>query len=485
MTKHNLSKATTTAPITNVLIKDIQVSDRIRESVGDISDLLVSIRQHGLMNPIILDEGLRLIAGERRYTACRELNWKAIPARIIPGLTTESRLILELVENVARRDFTWFEECELLARLHEVYTEQHNKGRKRGEKAPWSARRSAETLAISPSHFQTKLDTAYILRELPILKQADNMLKARKQYEDLKRKVDAQAKLASMPAADKAALQKLLDSPAFKPAQDSPDILADVLPGIPDQVQNQPTLAPEDPVQGASTPTQDLPSYQIASFQDIFVQLPAESLGFIEADPPYAIDFNNNYMVLSDANLGDFKDWTVDEFHTQMKVLLQESYRTLADNSWLLIWAPFDHISFLQEEAKACGFKTQLPGAWVKPGASSNSPATTMVRNMETFLLFRKGNATFNTPSFKAAIFHNTVPPSEKIHPTEKPVGLYNIFFDALVKDSYPIFSAFAGSGNVLLAAYINGHSAIGSDMSDRYLAQFTAKLMTLRSKTL
>lgn len=479
MSKHNLSKATTTAPITNVLIKDIHVSDRIREEVGDITDLLISIKQHGLMNPIILDEGMKLIAGERRFTACKELGWKSIPTRVIPGLTAESRLILELVENVARRDFTWFEECELLCRLHEAYTEQDKKTRKRGDKTPWSARRSAETLAISPSHFQTKLDTAYILRELPILKQADNMLKARKQYEDLKRKVDAQNKLNKMPAADKAALQKLLDGALSSPPSQSKG----QEPATTSQTQEDPVLqAVEDnPIQeDPSLP--DPPCYHISTFQEIFAQLPNESLGFIEADPPYAMDFNNNYMVLSGANLGDFKDWTVEEFRTQMTTLLQEAYRTLANNSWLLIWAPFDHIPFLQEQGTLAGFKPQLPGAWVKPGASSNSPATTLVRNMETFLLFRKGNATFNTPSFKAAVFHNTVPPSEKIHPTEKPVGLYNIFFDALVKDSYPVFSAFAGSGNALLAAYINGHKALGSDMSDRYLAQFTAKLITLRS---
>ena len=58
-------------------IDSIKVGERWRE-VGDIEGLANSIKQNGLIQPIVVDADLNLVAGERRITACRQLGMEEI-----------------------------------------------------------------------------------------------------------------------------------------------------------------------------------------------------------------------------------------------------------------------------------------------------------------------------------------------------------------------------------------------------------------------
>ncbi|MEM2159746.1 MAG: ParB N-terminal domain-containing protein [Candidatus Nitrosotenuis sp.] len=66
-----------------VPISQIKIGTRLRKDLGDISSLTSSIEQIGLLQPIVLTEDLRLVAGERRLTAVQKLGWKEIPAVIL------------------------------------------------------------------------------------------------------------------------------------------------------------------------------------------------------------------------------------------------------------------------------------------------------------------------------------------------------------------------------------------------------------------
>lgn len=80
---------------------------RIRKEAGDLAALAGSIGKIGLLNPIVVDEEYRLIAGSRRLQACRNLGWKEIEAQVIP-FRNDLLLMLdaEVDENLARKDFT-------------------------------------------------------------------------------------------------------------------------------------------------------------------------------------------------------------------------------------------------------------------------------------------------------------------------------------------------------------------------------------------
>ena len=77
------------------------------EDVG-ITDLANSIRELGVLSPVIVrkagDGSYDLIAGQRRFLACRELGLRTIPATIRDDLTDTDSTVVSLVENVQCAD---------------------------------------------------------------------------------------------------------------------------------------------------------------------------------------------------------------------------------------------------------------------------------------------------------------------------------------------------------------------------------------------
>ena len=53
-----------------VSIDDVKVGKRIRSDIGDLTDLIESIKKFGLINPIAINERNVLLAGYRRLEAC-------------------------------------------------------------------------------------------------------------------------------------------------------------------------------------------------------------------------------------------------------------------------------------------------------------------------------------------------------------------------------------------------------------------------------
>ena len=79
-----------------------------------IDEMVDSIVQHGLLNPIIVrtKEGncFEIVAGYRRYLACKSLGWKKIPCHIV-NLNDMQTFEISLVENIKRKSLTPVEEA--------------------------------------------------------------------------------------------------------------------------------------------------------------------------------------------------------------------------------------------------------------------------------------------------------------------------------------------------------------------------------------
>lgn len=103
-----------------------------RSTMGDLDDLVASIRDRGVLEPILVrprpggpDGGpsgvlFRIISGERRYRAAQEAGLYEVPA-IEMDLSDEEALEIALIENLQRKDLTPFEEAEgyrMLAESH-------------------------------------------------------------------------------------------------------------------------------------------------------------------------------------------------------------------------------------------------------------------------------------------------------------------------------------------------------------------------------
>ncbi len=88
-------------------VESIIVTDRYRKEIGDVSDLKESIANVGLLNPITVREwhgGYRLVAGERRLTAFKQMGLVTIDARLARDIAdARDALVAERDENTARK----------------------------------------------------------------------------------------------------------------------------------------------------------------------------------------------------------------------------------------------------------------------------------------------------------------------------------------------------------------------------------------------
>lgn len=92
--------------------------DQPRKSMGELDDLVSSIRDKGVLEPILVrpldedgGESFRIISGERRYRAAQEAGLYEIPV-IVLDVSADEALEIALIENLQRKDLTAFEEAE-------------------------------------------------------------------------------------------------------------------------------------------------------------------------------------------------------------------------------------------------------------------------------------------------------------------------------------------------------------------------------------
>ena len=94
------------------------VRDKFQKMNSEIETLASSIREHGLLQPILirpLDHGFEIVAGHRRFQACKSLRWRFIPCKI-REMSDKQAYEIQLTENIQRKSMDPIEEAEAFRR---------------------------------------------------------------------------------------------------------------------------------------------------------------------------------------------------------------------------------------------------------------------------------------------------------------------------------------------------------------------------------
>lgn len=98
----------------------------LRRDTGPMSGLMLSIQEKGLLEPIIVRpsaDGFEVVAGMRRYEACKRLGWRRLPAHVVE-LDDREAFEVSLLENIQRETLNPIEE----ARAFRNYVEEFGYG---------------------------------------------------------------------------------------------------------------------------------------------------------------------------------------------------------------------------------------------------------------------------------------------------------------------------------------------------------------------
>jgi ParB family transcriptional regulator, chromosome partitioning protein len=104
--------------------------DQPRKTIGDVRELSDSIRQKGVLEPLLVryiphEDTYYIISGERRYHASMAAGLHELPC--IEKIADDAETLeIALIENLQRKDLTAFEEADGLQRLADQFDYTHD-----------------------------------------------------------------------------------------------------------------------------------------------------------------------------------------------------------------------------------------------------------------------------------------------------------------------------------------------------------------------
>jgi DNA modification methylase len=406
-----------------LILSDIDVSDRVRSDYGDIDELARSISELGLIQPIVINREGKLIAGERRLKALTKLGINTL----IHGQTfvyndelDPLRLkAMEVEENVRRKGLTWQEEVLAKKRLLEIMQELHGvatAGRPSRAEASGEAsggfgiNKLAALLGESNAQTSKDVELAGLIELAPVLAKQDTKEAARRM-----------AQLATAVAVSQA--QRVVDT----------------------VVTDNCSLFPVD--------------FQIAP------KLKEDSVDFVICDPPYGEDSEgmgpNSPEMLAKA-FEDSRDATIELY----KSLAKESFRVLRQDSFAMFFYGPRLYGHIVMACLAAGFDVDMvPLIWVKNNVINTSPYVRYGRSYEPILVARKGQPKLMRPSQRDVLQFDAVQlrstQEQKFYHAQKPVALIEkLILDTTIEDEL-VVDFCAGSGNTGVAALKNKRKCV------------------------
>lgn len=149
--------------ITEIAVARIQPNPRQPRQTFEATELealAASIREHGILQPVLVTEtleGYQLVAGERRWRAARLAGLERIPA-VIRQLADRDQLEVALVENLQRADLGPMEEAAAYRALISEFELTHEDVARRVGRAKSTVTNTLRLLELDPALQQALVD---------------------------------------------------------------------------------------------------------------------------------------------------------------------------------------------------------------------------------------------------------------------------------------------------------------------------------------
>ncbi|KKN15944.1 hypothetical protein LCGC14_0980770 [marine sediment metagenome] len=400
-----------------IKIEEIVVGERFRKKFEGVDELATSIKQYGLINPIVLDDSNNLIAGERRLKACILNKMEEVDVRRFGELTDLEKKEIELEENIQRRAFTWQEEVDAKAQLHRLKQKMFGAAVKgHTTNGTWKLKDTAAALGETPGQTSIDIQLSAGMKVFPELAKEKSKTVA---YKKMKAKQNA-----------------LLQEELAKRLKDKGII--------------------------------DAPNIHLGSCLEHMANIKSESIDLIVTDPPYGINIGKSQTFGKSSPQATYSDGDFETFDLLDKAFA-EMYRVLKQNTHMYMFFGIDKYQTVVDLLEKHGFEVhRLPIIWDKGSGSYPSQSTTFVHSYEPFLHISKGKRRLNgTPRDVYAV--KRVPPNKKVHPTEKPTGLLRDLIELSSLPGETVLDPFAGSGATLVAAKEKNRKGIGIELDPKF----------------
>jgi len=438
----------------DVPLGKIIVADRARTDYGEIEELAENIAEHGVIQPISLDQDYRLLAGGRRYRAAEIAGLDTIPSVIRTVDSDYDRTEIELIENIYRKDLSWIERAHLERRLYQL------KG---------SIREVADAADISKSAVHRHVQLAEALDSLPELAKCKDEAEAWKTLQKIKE--DMVVKEIT-----KRAKSRLSD-------EDYEALIASQTEGAVSYDKTPEGVSEDDWLFHRADN-----NYKIGDALEGMSKIEAPAIfGFAEVDPPYGISLDK---IKRDAEkehstVQDYNEIPEDEYGDFLEQATTNVFRLLEANSFCVWWFGYTHYSSVLRHLRDAGFLVhEVPALWYKGGhGQTQQPDTHLASSYEPFFIARKGRPVLRSPGRSNVFHYPPLPSGQKIHATERPIELMQEILATFSSPGQKVLIPFLGSGVTLRACYSAEMIGLGWDLNQDIKNKFLIKLAKKKEK--
>ena len=414
-----------------VSIDKIIVEDRARKDLGDLTDLMASIEKYGLIHPIVLSPGHKLIAGHRRLQAFRNLGRTEIDVTWKTATGGEhyaaAEAEMELHENIHRKSMTEAEKSECLAKYLRLRQIRSTEVDLSGKKVIPSIRQVAREAGVGKDTLREALRVMAIVSMMPELRGEESVAKI---FSKFSRAMSEKllARIAKLTEGEAKTIVKQIDC-------------REGLKGIEDK-----------------------------------------SIKLILTDIPYNLDVTqlaSESWLVDNRHRASYFDPTkdLDESLSIIKDTVEDLWRILDTGCHLYACCTFDQFQPFRAILSSRGFLVRpAPLIWNKTNGFNPNFGRSFPFCYECMLFATKGPSRQMATGPKIDVFEYAVP-SKKLHINEKPIGLWK---ELLLYSSYPgeqVLDPFCGSGSALVAAISLGRKAIGFDNSEYSISVATNRI--------
>ena len=460
---------------------------RQRKDFGDIPALAASIQQNGLIQPIVVVPDntsafrFELVAGERRLQAHKHLGWPTIEAVELGSLPEPERVLIELEENLRRKDLTWPEH---------VFAIQRYASLRRGD----TDAAIANALGIGFSALSQILRVAEALPKRPELKEMSSWYSAyRLLVNDQNRELSSivenmgheEPEAAPRPTLSiEADSRHDIDtgsqrsfsftlasekSPTLQPARSNgiigPKDIAEAAAGAA-AVAAAGILAP---VSGASS------GVVVADFALWARYYNGPRFNLIHCDFPYGTNIHSNDLQNSSAKWAvqdKLYEDTPETFERLCRAFFEYQSNFIADSAHCIFWVAHKNYGAIASRFKYFGWDvSEVPLIWHKSDSKGLAPVPDMWprRTYEIAIFASKGGRKLVRLDNASCSFPTSG--LEKQHISEKPSLMLEHFLSMICDRFSEVLDPTCGSGTALeVAKSLDAKRILGLDIEEKWV---------------
>lgn len=433
------SKASSLVALPSIKVDENRQRSEVKEE--PLEELIDSIRRLGLLQPLVIDRELNLIAGFRRYTALQRLEHTHAPVLIFDDLTPSQRALMELEENIKRADLPWRDRVRAFTAI---------RAHLEAELGDLNFEQLAPYLGLKYDRTRQIFWVAQVLEAQPeLLEGADNFSSAlsivKRQHQ---RSVAHEINRLSNPTTAQSERPDRVGGSGAPPPVDA--VIQD---------------SSDAPANGGVGGQDSRPSFNFSvecgDALEFFHTWSGQRFSVLHTDFPYGIAHHRSDQGGADTHLGTYED-TPELYFALLNALTVNIERILYPSAHLIHWFSMKFYTETVEALTEAGFfVVPHPLIWHK--TDGRGIASDVIRRprhtYETALFCSLGDRQIIGP--KADSYACATGKSRAKHLSEKPEGMLTHFLSMICDENTEVLDPTCGSGSALRAAHRLGASRI------------------------